>query len=109
MGTGYSYVGGNLPRNEDIVLVPINYRLGIAAWLVNPELNDSPTGNGGSNGFLDMIEALKWVRNNIESYGGDPNEITIAGESGGGWATCALLLSPLAKGLFKRSIQMSGS
>merc|ERR1712130_551861 len=64
---------------------------------------------GAANGFLDMIEALKWVQHNIESFGGDPNQVTIAGESGGGWAVCGLVVSPLAKGLFERSIQMSGS
>ena len=89
-GTGFSFINGSsdrasLPKNADIVLVSINYRLGIGAWLVDPELYDSPTGNGGANGFLDMIEALKWVKNNIKAYGGDPNEITIGGESGGGW------------------------
>merc|ERR1712087_828844 len=56
-----------------------------------------------------MIAALKWVQQNIESFGGDPNQVTIAGESGGGWAICGLVVSPLANGLFQRSIQMSGS
>jgi len=110
-GTGFSYVTptGNLPSNEDILLVAINFRLNVAAWMVDPEMRGSAQGNGGANGILDMITALKWVRANIASFGGDPNEITIAGESGGGWATCGLVLSPLARGLFKRSIQMSGS
>lgn len=94
---------------EDIVVVTINYRLGRAAWFVDPQLDGSPTGNGAATGFLDMIEALKWVQHNIESFGGNPNEVTIAGESGGGWAVCGLVASPLARGLFKRSIQMSGS
>eukprot|EP01084_Bolivina_argentea_P223607 378312_1 len=101
--------GGKLAKNENIIVVSINYRLGIGAWLIDPLLTDSSTGNGGANGFLDMIEALKWIQNNIESFGGNPNEITISGESGGGAAICGLVLSPLAKGLFKRSIQMSGS
>eukprot|EP01083_Nonionella_stella_P045638 122455_1 len=108
-GSGYSFVSSNLAKNEDIVVVGFNYRLGVAAWLLDPELHDHKFGNGGSNGLLDMLEALKWVKKNIVSYGGDPNEITVAGESAGGIMTCALLLSPLAKGLFKRSIQMSGS
>merc|ERR1712130_540097 len=109
MGSGVQYNGSSLAAEENIVVVTINYRLGSAAFFADPELKGSPTGSGAANGFLDMIEALKWVQNNIESYGGDPNEVTIAGESGGGWATCGLLLSPLAKGLFKRSIQMSGT
>merc|ERR1719471_2822770 len=85
-GTGFAYIGGTLPKNTDIVLVSINYRLGVGAWLVDPELYGSETGNGGANGFLDMIEALKWVKNNIKAYGGNPDEVTIGGESGGGWA-----------------------
>ena len=103
------YNSSALAAAEDIVVVTINYRLGQAAWFVDPKLDGSPTGNGAATGFLDMIEALKWVQHNIESFGGDPNQVTIAGESGGGWGVCGLVVSPLARGLFKRSIQMSGS
>ena len=111
MGTAASqiYNSSILANNEDIVVVTINYRLGRAAWFVDPALEGSPTGNGAATGFLDMIEALKWVQHNIESFGGDPNQVTIAGESGGGWAVCGLMVTPLARGLFQRSIQMSGS
>eukprot|EP01084_Bolivina_argentea_P223618 378327_1 len=105
----WTYDGSILAKNQDIIVVAINYRLGRAAWMIDPLLYNSPTGNGGANGFLDMIQALKWTRNNIESFGGDKNEITIAGESGGGQAICGMVLTPLTKGLFKRSIQMSGS
>jgi len=111
IGTAAStvYNSSILAGAEDIVVVTINYRLGRAAWFVDPELEGSPTGNGAATGFLDMITALKWVQHNIESFGGDPDQVTIAGESGGGWAVCGLVVSPLARGLFRRSIQMSGS
>ena len=81
---------------------------GRAGFLSDPALKGSPTGSGAANAFLDMIEALKWVQYNIESFGGDPNQVTIAGESAGALSICGLVLSPLAKGLFRRSIQMSG-
>ena len=84
------------------------YSLGRAGFLSDPALKGSRTGSGASNAFLDMIEALKWVQYNIESFGGDPNQVTIAGESAGALSICGLVLSPLAKGLFRRSIQMSG-
>eukprot|EP01084_Bolivina_argentea_P223613 378320_1 len=103
------YDGSKLAINENIIVVAINYRLGRAAFLIDPLLDNSTTGNGGANGILDMIEALKWTRDNIHSFGGDSHQVTISGESGGGWAVCGLVLSPLAKGLFRRSIQMSGS
>eukprot|EP01084_Bolivina_argentea_P287609 493524_1 len=101
--------GYKLAKDQNIIVVSINYRLGRAAWFIDPLLDDSQTGNGGANGFLDMIEALKWTRDNIKSFGGDKNQVTISGESGGGVAVCALVVSPLAKGLFIKSIQMSGS
>ena len=109
MGSALQYNGSSLAAEENIVVVTINYRLGSAAFFADPALKGSSTGSGAANGFLDMIEALKWVQRNIESFGGDPNQVTIAGESGGGMAICGLVVSPLARGLFKRSIQMSGS
>ena len=109
MGSALQYNGSSLAAEENIVVVTINYRLGSAAFFADPALKGSSTGSGAANGFLDMIEALKWVQRNIESFGGDPNQVTIAGESGGGWGVCGLVVSPLARGLFKRSIQMSGS
>ena len=108
MEMNYRLGAPNLASDMNIVVVTINFRLGSAAWFADPELKGSSTGNGAANGFLDMIEALKWVQHNIESFGGDPDQVTIAGQSGGGWAVCGLVVSPLAKGLFKRSIQMSG-
>mmetsp|Transcript_49124 Transcript_49124/g.60356 ORF Transcript_49124/g.60356 Transcript_49124/m.60356 type:complete len:568 (-) Transcript_49124:143-1846(-) len=106
VGASNTYNASKLAKYKDTVVVTINYRLGVGAFLINPE---SKIGTGGANAFLDMIEALKWVKNNIESYGGNPDEVTIFGESGGGWGVCGLVMSPLARGLFKRSIQMSGS
>eukprot|EP01084_Bolivina_argentea_P223612 378319_1 len=65
------YDGSKLAINENIIVVAINYRLGRAAFLIDPLLDNSTTGNGGANGILDMIEALKWTRDNIHSFGGD--------------------------------------
>ena len=103
------YDASELAQSQNMIVVAINYRLGRAAWLIDPALDDSLTGNGGANGFLDMIEALKWTQKNIESFGGDKDRVTIAGESGGGMAICGLMVSPLAKGLFQQSIQISGT
>ena len=108
-GSGNFYDGTSIAKYKDIIFVSINYRLNIAGWLINPHLSDNDMGHGGANGFLDMIESLKWVKDNIGYFGGNKDEITIAGESGGSWGVCALLVSPLARGLFKRSIQMSGT
>lgn len=93
--------------HEDIVLVTMNYRLGIFSFFAHPELSaESEHLASGNYGTLDLIEALKWVRNNIESFGGDPDNVTIAGPSGGGNAAGVLLASPLAHGLFQRAAPM---
>ncbi|XP_054165682.1 pyrethroid hydrolase Ces2a-like [Oppia nitens] len=88
---------------HDIVVVSVNYRLGPFGYLYTGE--DSAPGNVG---FYDQILALEWVRDNIHSFGGDRNQITIFGESAGSWSASVHILSPLSKGLFKRVIMQSG-
>jgi para-nitrobenzyl esterase len=91
-----------------IVLVTINYRVGPLGFLAHPALSaDSKRSVSGNYGFLDQIAALKWVKTNIEAFGGDPDNVTIFGESAGGSSVEALCVSPLAKGLFHRAIAQS--
>lgn len=102
------YDGVKLAR-QGIVLVSINYRLGLLGYLAHPVLSaESPRHRSGNYGLLDQIEALRWVRDNIAAFGGDPRRVTIAGESAGGLSAIALLASPQARGLFARAIVQSG-
>lgn len=95
---------------KGVVFVGINYRLGPLGFLAHPELaEESPEGLTGNYGLLDQIAALKWVQRNIAAFGGDPSRVTIFGESAGGMSVSALLLSPMAEGLFHRAIAQSGS
>ena len=80
---------------EDVVLVTINYRLGILGFL---SLEDTSLGVPGNAGFKDMVMALKWVQKNITKFGGDPNNVTVFGESAGAVAAHLLILSPMTKG-----------
>lgn len=93
---------------RDVVLVSVNYRLGPLGYLAHRALSEeSEHGVSGNYGFLDQLEALKWVQNNIEQFGGDPDNITIFGESAGGTSVNALVASPLSEGLFHRAIAQS--
>lgn len=93
---------------DGVVLVSINYRLGIFGYLAHPDLSvESPDGASGNYGLLDQIEALKWVRRNIAAFGGDPENVTIFGESAGALSVMHLMASPLAKGLFAKAIASS--
>lgn len=102
---------GRAYARESAVLVSINYRLGPLGYSAlrafNGEAPDHPT--AGNYGLLDQIAALQWVRDNIRAFGGDPGAVTIFGESAGGVSTCALLSSPLARGLFHRAVMQSGN
>jgi para-nitrobenzyl esterase len=103
------YDGKNLAR-QDVVIVTINYRLGPLGFLSHPLLSkESLHGVSGNYGLLDQIAALKWVKKNIQSFGGDPNRVTAFGESAGAASICSLMISPLAEGLFQRAISESGS
>jgi para-nitrobenzyl esterase len=106
------YDGGNMAQTHDVVVVAINYRLGPLGWFRHASLRDdaasSAVDRSGNFGTLDMIRALEWVRDNIAAFGGDPNNVTIFGESAGGTDVFTMLLSPQAKGLFHRAIAQSG-
>lgn len=94
---------------KGVVFISINYRVGVFGFLAHPELTkESENGVSGNYGLLDMIEALKWIKSNITQFGGDPGNVTIAGQSAGSMAVTALIASPLASGLFHRAIAQSG-
>jgi para-nitrobenzyl esterase len=102
------YNGLGLPLHG-VVLVTVNTRLGVLGLMAHPLLSqESPIGVSGNYLFLDMIAALQWVKRNIAAFGGDPNNVTIFGESGGGVKVVSLMASPLAKGLFHGAICESG-
>jgi len=101
-GTGATTNGSQLARRGDVVVVTINYRVGIFGYLyVRDEI--------ANLGQLDQITALKWVRDNMEFFGGDPDNVTIFGESAGAVAVCTLMAMPPAKGLFRRVVAQSGA
>jgi para-nitrobenzyl esterase len=101
------YAGTQL-ADRGIVVVSINYRLGVFGWLAHPELNsESVLGISGNYGLLDQIEALRWVRQNIGAFGGDAKNVTIAGESAGALSVMYLMAAPAARGLFARAIAES--
>ncbi|MFX0081818.1 MAG: carboxylesterase/lipase family protein [Candidatus Hodarchaeota archaeon] len=102
-GSGRALDGSRLVLRGDVVVVSINYRLGPFGFLYMPDVADA-TANVG---LLDMVTALKWVRDNIAFFGGNPENITIFGESAGAFAVACLLTMPAAKGLFKRAILQS--
>ena len=100
-GSVFLYRGGNLVRNGDAVVVTINYRLGALGFLGHRALDD-PDGLVGNWGIHDQVAALPWVHENIEAFGGDPGNVTIFGESAGGFSVATLLGTPAAAGLFRR-------
>ena len=114
-GGGYREGWGSEPEfdgqewaNKGVVLVSINYRLGVFGFLTHPELAaESPNHVSGNYGILDQIESLKWIKKNIEQFGGDPNNVTIFGQSAGGGSVRTLCESPLARGLFHKAVIMS--
>ena len=111
-GEAGSYDFSKLAAAHDLVIVSINYRLGFLGWFYHPSFAATSNDLGdksGNFGTLDQIMALKWVRKNIEDFGGDKNNVTIFGESAGGHNVFALLSSPLAKGLFHKAISQSGA
>jgi para-nitrobenzyl esterase len=115
-GGGTRYGNGNLPISNSlglpshgVVLVTVNSRLGIFGLFAHKLISrESCHGVSGNYLFLDLIESLKWVNENIAAFGGDPSNVTIFGQSGGGLKVAALMASPLAKGLFHRAIIQSG-
>jgi len=109
IGTGSSYSGENLAMKHGVVFVTINYRLGLFGWFSHPSLTTgSAKDDSGNYGTLDVIRGLEWVQNNIQAFGGDADNVTLFGESAGGFDTLAMMASPLAEGLFHRAIVQSG-
>jgi para-nitrobenzyl esterase len=116
-GGGFVAGDGSEPRydgesmaNRGLVAVTVNYRLGVFGFMAHPELTkESPKKASGNYGLLDQAAALRWVKNNIAAFGGDPNKITIAGESAGSYSVSAQMASPLAKNLIAGAIGESGS
>ncbi len=103
------YTSNVLP-SRGCVLVTINYRLGLLGFLAHPELSaESPDGVSGNYGLMDQTAALEWVQQNIDSFGGDPDRVTIFGESAGGEAVLNLMTAPRARGLFHAAIAQSPS
>jgi len=105
-----SYHGNAIVEKSNLLYISVNYRLGAMGWFIHPAVtnNGALEDKSGNFGTLDLIKALEWVRDNIEAFGGDPNKVTIAGESGGAFNVLSLLISPHAKGLFHHAIVESG-
>ncbi|MEX3956291.1 carboxylesterase/lipase family protein [Trinickia sp. EG282A] len=108
-GSEGRYDGENFAARR-LVVVTVNYRLGVFGFLAPPEAaRESPHGTAGNYGLLDQVAALRWVRDNIAQFGGDPEQVTIAGNSAGSISVSAHMASPLSRGLFARAIGESGA
>jgi para-nitrobenzyl esterase len=108
-GSEYRYDGESLAK-MGIVTITINYRLGVFGFLAHPDLtNESPHHSSGNYGLMDQHAALLWVKKNIAAFGGDPNKVTIGGESAGSMSVSVQVASPLSKGLFRGAIAESGA
>ena len=108
-GNGHGYDGGPLARYGDVVVVTVNHRLAAFGYLHLADLGGSEYAHSGNAGMLDLVAALEWVRDNIAGFGGDPGNVMIWGQSGGGAKTTTLLAMPRARGLFHRAAVQSGS
>src|SRR5258708_24881545 len=110
-GSGHdllSYDGESLARNHDAVVVTHNHRLNVYGYLNLEHLGGERYASAANVGMLDLVAVLEWVRDNIKTFGGDPDCVTIFGQSGGGGKVLALMAIPAAKGLFHRAIVQSG-
>ncbi|MFF7333204.1 carboxylesterase family protein [Streptomyces sp. NPDC008150] len=108
-GAGQDTDPRKFAQQAGAVVVTVNYRLGALGYLNLPELAKESANGAGNYGLLDQQAALRWVRSNVAGFGGNADDVTIAGQSAGGTSVCAQLASPTAKGLFDRAIIMSGS
>lgn len=108
-GSASAYDGTSFVEHGDVVVVTLNYRLGILGFLHLGELGGKTYETSGNNGMLDQIAALKWVKDNIAFFGGDPERVTIFGESAGAMSVGTLLAMPESKGLFQKAILQSGA
>ncbi len=108
-GTSQDFQGELLAKNANCIIVAIDYRLGALGWLNLPALKtDDETENSGNFGLLDIHQSLNWVRDNIKYFGGNPYNVTLAGQSAGGRDVMACLISPLFKGDFQKAYALSG-
>jgi para-nitrobenzyl esterase len=108
-GQGSIYDPTNMAISGNTIVVTMNYRLGILGYLASTALSQtSANGVSGNYGFEDQLFALQWVKQNISAFGGNPNDVTIFGESAGAFSVCAAIVSPKASGLFQRAISESG-
>jgi para-nitrobenzyl esterase len=110
-GSGHdllSYDGESLARNHDVVVLTHNHRLNVYGYLNLAGIGGEPFASSANVGMLDIVAVLEWVRDNIRNFGGDPGNVTIFGQSGGGGKVIALMAMPAAKGLFHRAIVQSG-
>ena len=103
------YHGENLSRKGDIVFCSLNHRLGPLGFANFAGVGGEKYAASGNVGMLDIVAALEWIRDNISNFGGDPNNVTIIGQSGGGAKVCLLTAMPLAKGLFHKAVALSGN
>lgn len=108
-GSGVWYDGVNLATQGDVVVVTINHRLNVFGFAYLGEIGGERYKDSGFTGILDIVDALKWVKTNIAAFGGDPNNVTVFGESGGGRKISVLCATPEAKGLFHKGVIQSGS
>jgi len=115
-GGAYVAGGSSEPRysnsplvDRGVVLVNINYRMGLFGFLASEDLRREGGGAAGNYGLMDMVAALRWVRTNIAQFGGDPNNVTIFGESAGSFAVSTLMATPQARGLFQKAMGESGA
>ncbi len=109
-GSACAIYDGEALSKKGVVFVSVNYRVGALGFFSHPELSrENPNNASGNYGLLDQIAALKWVQKNIAAFGGDPSNVTIAGQSAGSMSVNCLVASPLAKGLFSKAIAESGS
>ncbi|MEV6106490.1 carboxylesterase family protein [Streptomyces sp. NPDC051940] len=102
-GTGVIYGGGTMAAKTGTIVISVNYRLGALGFLAHPALSAATPGGSGNYGRMDQLASLRWVRDNIARFGGDPGNVTVYGQSAGGSAVCDLLAMPSAKGLFHRA------
>lgn len=108
--SGMALYGGENLAKRGAIFVNLNYRVGILGFMAHPELTaESPHRASGNYGFLDQVAALRWIQQNIAKFGGDPDRVTISGQSAGAASVNTLAASPLAKGLFHRALASSGS
>ncbi|CAH0530371.1 carboxylesterase family protein [Vibrio hippocampi] len=115
-GSAQEFIGNKLALQTNSVVISISYRLGALGWFRHPLLNSNSNSNNNSNeldqsgnfGLLDIIESLEWTNRNITYFGGDPENITLAGQSAGGTNVLAALISPLSQGLFEKLMVLSG-